>query len=480
MPLFDLSKDERLDLWKELTGLLEEYYGNPASFRVAPPLEHGEIAGLAGKYSFELPVSATEAINHVISSIRKYGVQVSHPSYYGLFNPRPNFASIMADMITATMNPQIAAWSHSPFAAETESYLIRKFGAKFGLPEESVDGVFCNGGAEANHTAVLCALNNAFPEYAGSGLRKLQKEPVIYCSEEAHHSVGKAAMLTGLGRNAVTYISANNRQQMDATLLNRQIGKDIDAGKIPFLVVVTTGTTGSGAIDPVDEIYQIAREHKLWMHVDAAYGGAAILDDELAVSLRGIEHADSITFDMHKWMSVPMGTSIILTRDPEILHKTFRITTEYMPHDADGLDITDPYIHSMQWSRRYIGLRTYLSMIIFGWEGYQQTIRHQTMMGELMQEKLIESGWEIINDTPLPVVCFTDPSQKNNEHFAQKMCTEILASGQAWISTYKVNGINSMRACITNYATTEKEIHAFVHLVNVKRAETLHSAIKPS
>lgn len=471
MPRFDKTRAERLELWQNLTGLLEDYYANVANTPVTPELKPEDIARLAGKYSFDSPVSAKEAIEHVISGIQKYGVQVSHPSYYGLYNPRPNIASIMADLITATMNPQIAAWSHAPFAAEIEIFLIQKFGEKFGYPLKSIDGVFCNGGAEANHTAVLCAINQALPSYSKEGLKAAKKDLVLYCSAEAHHSIGKAAMMTGLGRDAVISIPADSSQRMKTELLDKQIQSDINAGKQPCMVVATSGTTGSGAIDPLNDIAEIAHKHKLWLHVDAAYGGAAILDPKSAHVLSGIEKSNSISFDMHKWMSVPMGTSIFLTMDKEILFKTFRITTEYMPHDADELDVVDPYIHSMQWSRRFIGLRTYLSLLIFGWEGYAETVHHQVEIGNYLRRELLKNNWEITNDSELPVICFTAPEYKHTKNFATDICNKVLKSGKAWLSVYRVNGSNSLRACITNYATTETEIDAFVSLLNKFRIE---------
>ena len=469
MPLFDLPQNNRVKLWQELSTLLESYYAETSKLKVAPQLDPKRILELASKYDFTAPVSAREAVNHVVDGIKKYGVQVSHPLYFGLFNPRPNFASIMADMIIATLNPQIAAWSHSPFAAECENFLVGEFGKKFGFPADSIDGVFCGGGAEANHTAVLCAINAHLPAYAKEGLKSSSKDLKIYCSKESHHSIGKAAMMTGLGRDAVVEVEADQHQRMIPEQLEREIRNDLEKGQQPFLIVATTGTTGSGAIDPVPEISQITSKFKLWLHVDAAYGGAAILNDASKKFLKGIEKADSITFDMHKWMSVPMGTSIFLTQNKDILFRTFRITTEYMPHDADGLDIVDPYIHSMQWSRRFVGLRTYLSLLIFGWDGYSETIAHQVQMGNYLRAKLKEDGWVITNETKLPVVCFSDPSQLENGQFATRMCEKVLESGNAWLSVYKVNQVNSLRACITNYATQPSDLEQFVSLLNDTR-----------
>ena len=169
--------------------MLESYYADIEKLKVSPKLDHQQIVELASKYDFSSSVSGREALDHVMNGIKKYGVQVSHPMYFGLFNPRPNFASMMADMIIATLNPQIAAWSHSPFAAECENYLVQAFGKKFGFPENTIDGVFCGGGAEANHTAVLCAINHHLPDYAKEGLQNSSQELVIYCSKESHHSI---------------------------------------------------------------------------------------------------------------------------------------------------------------------------------------------------------------------------------------------------------------------------------------------------
>lgn len=463
---FDLQKDERLKLWSELTLLLEDYRSNTSDLAVSPKLDVEKVRQLACRFSFEDPLTAHEAIAHVLNGIKKYGVHTSHPGYFGLYNPRPNFASIMADMITATLNPQMAAWSHSPFAVEAESFLIQKFGEKFGFPVGSIDGVFCNGGAEANHTAVICAINHALPEYAKSGLKASEKELIIYCSSESHHSIGKAAMMTGLGLDAVKSIAADESQKIRVDLLEKQIKLDLKDGHQPFLIVATTGTTGTGAIDPLPEIAKITKKYNLWLHADAAYGGAAILDPKSKHVLKGIELANSITFDMHKWMSVPMGTSVFLTNDNEILSKSFRITTDYMPKEADRLMVTDPYVHSIQWSRRFIGLRTYLSLLIFGWDGYAKTIQHQFKMGVYLEEKLIENGWDIMNKPLLPVVCFTSTEHMDIPDFAAKMCENLIDSGQTWLSVYPIDGIQVLRACICNYSTTEKEIDDFVDLLN--------------
>ncbi len=161
---------------------------------------------------------------------------------------------------------------------------------------------------------------------------------------------------------------------MKPEILENCIRKDIDAGYAPFLIVGTAGTTGAGAIDPLPELARIARRFELWFHVDAAYGGAAVLQPELKPHLKRIEAADSITFDAHKWLSVPMGTSMLLTRHTDVLSRSFGMTAEYMPKEGKKLATTDPFTHSIQWSRRSLGIRLFLPWLIFGKQGFEKVI----------------------------------------------------------------------------------------------------------
>jgi aromatic-L-amino-acid decarboxylase len=471
MTSFDLTVEKRAELFEMLLPELEIYYGNTAELRVTPPLDLEEIKQAVRKADFDHPADIKEAVRMVTGALREYIVHTPHPRYFGLFNPRPNFPSVVADLITATFNPQLAAWSHSPYAAEVENYLISEFGQKVGFPKEEADGVFATGGAEANITAVLCALNNTFPGFANEGLLAIKGRPVIYCSSEAHHSFVRAAKISGLGRNSVGMIAADEKGAISTDILEKKILSDKAEGYIPFMIIGTAGTTGTGAIDNLDALALIAERHSLFYHVDAAWGGAAILNPGTRPWVSGIEKADSVTFDVHKWLSVPMSASMFITRHRELLEKTFRLTADYMPKDAENLEITDAFARSIQWSRRFIGLKLYLSMMVFGWEGYSEVIGHQVEMGNLLRSVLKENGWMVVNQTPLPLVCFTDTNHKSNPLFAKSICEKVIKSGEAWISVYPVNGISTIRACITNYNTSPDDIHALVETVNRVRSE---------
>lgn len=473
MKSLDLSAQERAQLLEKLIPELENYYSNIRTLKVTSILDPEEIRKEIARIDFNNPVEIYDAVSLVIGALNKYSVHISHPMYYGLFNPRPNFPSIIADLISATFNPQLAAWSHSPWASEVENHLISEFGLKIGFQKDQIDGVFATGGAEANLTALLCALNNASPDILTDGLFTVKARPAVYCSSEAHHSIIRAAKVSGLGTKSVRRIQVDNNGSIIPDILERIILTDKADGFIPLMVIGTAGTTGTGSVDDFNSLASIANRYSLYYHIDAAWGGAAVLNPVSRDWVRGMELADSVTFDVHKWLSVPMSASMFITRHKDLLGKTFRITTDYMPKDAERFSITDPYAHSIQWSRRFIGLKLYLSMLVFGWEGYSEVIGHQIEMGNLLRTVLNNNNWVVMNNTPMPVVCFTDPDHKRDSDFARKICDRVLISGKAWVSVYPVNGINSVRACITNYNTSADDIHTLVNVVNQARSDLI-------
>ncbi len=469
-PTFDLTADERQKLWNQLFEKFENYYSNTSSLAVSPDLNLENIQNFISKCPIGDAIEPHLAMDFVIEGLSKFAVHTPHPMYYGLYNPRTTFPSILGDAIGAAFNPQLAAWSHAPFANEVENYVIREFGEKFGFTD-NCDGTFASGGAEANLTAVLVALCSKFPDYLNNGLQSLSKIPVFYASSESHHSFVKAARTAGLGIHALKFIPVNGKYKMDIEKLKSQIQSDISDGFEPFMVIATAGTTGAGIIDPINEIGKIANQYKIWFHVDAAYGGAAILNTNIKHVLSGIEKADSITFDAHKWLSVPMAASLFLTSHQQILDQTFRISTHYMPKDAEGMEVIDPYTHSIQWSRRFTGLKLYMSLLTFGWDGYDKVIQHQIDMGNLLRLELIKNNWTIYNETELPVICFSDKSLNHKQDFARFFCSKIIESGKAWISAYKIGNDETLRACITNYSTTEYHIKEMIELLNQFRNE---------
>lgn len=472
--MLTLDKSERLATWNRVVSRIDDYNDTIANHPCVSRFEPEAVRQLVTSIDFRTPMSATEAVDFIADALWKYQVHVAHPRYYGLFNPAPTTMSIVADMLVAAFNPQLATWSHNPIGCEIEQHLVRSIGSRLGYAPENTHGSFTSGGAEANHTALLAALVQAFPGYVAGGTQALSGQPVLYTTVEGHHSIRKAARLCGIGSNSVRTVSVDRCFRMIPEELSQQIRRDRAEGLSPFMIVATVGSTNAGVIDPLSAVADVARDQAVWLHADAAWGGAAVLVPELRPFLAGIERADSITFDAHKWLSVPMAAGMYLTRRPDILEKTFACSADYMPTGPGDFTVADPYQQSMQCSRRFIGLKVFLSLATAGWEGYEKAIRHQTEMGDLMRDELRASGWSTINDTPLPLVCFTDNtvSQGSSETYLESVADVIVASGKAWISSTKIGGSKPvLRACVTNHRTERDDIEALAHDLNWARRQ---------
>lgn len=418
---------------------------------IYPAVTAAEIREHLEAYDFRHGVPLEDAAADVEQMLRRWQVQVTHPRYFGLFNPSVRLASVVADTLAATYNPQLAAWRTSPAAIEIERHTLAWLAGKFGLPAHTAAS-FTSGGAEANLSAAIAGLTQAFPEYSEKGLRGIANAPVFYISTQAHHTFSKIAHMTGLGREAVRTIATGDDLKMDISALAGQVAQDRGRGLAPFLVVGTAGTTAAGVIDPLTELAQFCREEQLWFHVDAAWGGAAIVSPSLRHHLAGIEHADSITCDAHKWFSVAMGCGMFFCRHPEAIACAFRAEASYMPGRA-GADTQDPYTHSVQWSRRFAGLKLFLTLAELGEDGLAAAIDHQARMGDRLRERLAASNWTVVNATPLPVVCFSRDGLDLPEFLGGLRAQQI-----AWMSEARLGTGSVVRACVSSFKTTEEDV----------------------
>ena len=473
-----LSKAQRDQVWETVQKALEHYVQTVADGRVSPVLDPGGIRAELKSLDFSKPMDPVAAVDLVVQNLSTHQTHTPHPGYYGLYNPAPTTMGIAADALVAGFNPQLAAWSHSPWAVEVEQHLIRALGRQFGYDPDETEGTFASGGAEANHTALLTALTARFPDVGGKGVQSLTGQPTLYVSEECHHSFLKATMLSGLGDQAVRKVSVDSNLRMIPDDLEKQIEKDRDQGCLPFLIVGTAGTTSAGAFDPLPELSQISRKTKVWFHVDAAWGGAAALVPEFRPLLEGIDGSDSITFDAHKMLSVPMGAGIFLTRRSGVLEKTFRVGAGYMPREAAGFPVTDPYSTSIQWSRRFTGLKLFLSLLVAGWDGYTQAIRHQATMSKALSNLLTESDWDVVHRSPMPVLCFVDASTSRgrSQEYLADILDRVLETGETWISIVDLSGQGpALRASVTNYRTGPMDLEHLVELLNQARRDLAQS-----
>ncbi len=417
---------------------------------------------LADRYHFQRELRLEEVVQDAERMLRTWQVQVTHPRYLGLFNPAVTLPSVIAETLVALYNPQLANWRTSPAGNEIERHTLGWLAARFGLPPDSI-ATFTSGGSEANLSAVAVALSHAFPEYGEHGLRSLPAAPSLYLTDEAHHGFNKIAHVTGIGRRAVRLVKTDRRLKLDVDSLRRQVCQDREDGWAPFLVVGTAGTTATGVIDSLPEIAQFCREEGLWFHADAAWGGAAVLSPTLKKHLAGIEQADSITCDAHKWFSVPMACGMFFCRHRESVARAFHADVTYVS-GKESRPVFDPLTNSMQWSRRFIGLRLFLALANLGESGYAAMIDHQARLGNVLRQALTESGWQIVNETPLPLVCFTREGLDPAAFLAALHRRQI-----AWMSEAHVGGTPVLRACVTNFRTTESDIHRIVEEMNQLR-----------
>jgi len=444
----------------QLQSDFEKLQGEIRQGPVVPTVTPEEIRGyLAVRYDFGKTIPLEEVVSDVENMLRAWQVQMTHPRYLGLFNPNVTFASVIADTLVAMYNPQLASWRTSPAANEIEKHTLGWLAAKFGLPPES-SASFTSGGAEANLSAVIVALTHAFPEFGDGGIRSLPRQPTLYLTEETHHSFGKIAHITGLGRAALRTVATDSDLRLNVEDLARQVAEDRKNGLAPFLVIGTAGTTAVGAIDPLPEIAAFCRKEGLWFHADAAWGGAAILSPELRSHLAGIEEADSITCDAHKWLSVPMGCGMFFCRHPASVAQAFRAGGFYMPAKTTE-PVEDPYSTSAQWSRRFIGLKLFMALAEQGEAGIVERIEHQAHVADVLRIELKAAGWRIVNKTPFPLVCFT-----RDELDIANFLNALRGRQIAWMSEARLAGASVVRACITNFKTSEKDIRWIVEEMN--------------
>lgn len=427
---------------------------------------------LAEHYSFETPMPLDEVADDVENILSNWQVQVTHPRYFGLFNPSVTFASVLGDTLAAMYNPQLATWRTAPGPIEMERHILGWLAAKFGMPA-STSACFTSGGNEANLSATTAALLWKFPDFGEGGLRNLPGQPTVYRTSEAHHSYDKIATISGLGRQGLRTVKTLSNHKMDVADLAFLVARDRANGCIPLMVIGTAGTTAGGIIDPLSDIAAFCHREGLWFHADAAYGGAAILSPQLKPALAGIERADSITCDAHKWFSVPMGAGMFFCRHPEAVAEAFRVETPYMPArtEASGPSTPDPYAMSAQWSRRFMGLKFFLSLAHHGEEGYVRMFEHQVRMCRLLRELLENDGWQIVNDTPLPVICFRRDGIDVPEF------VEALHRNQiAWMAATRLgDGEPVVRACITSFRTTEQDIREVAEAIRTQLRQEVYA-----
>jgi aromatic-L-amino-acid/L-tryptophan decarboxylase len=463
----DLDPAARQAVLDRLAGMVASHFAGIADLAVAPSDDDVEssVAAVAD-IDLEHGADPQMVLDAVESILRRGIVHTGHPGYLGLFNPAPTFMGVAGDALAAAFNPQMAATSHAPAAVAIEAACTRMLAERLALPADSV-GQFTSGGSEANLVGLLVALHRAFPSVAADGLQALPRRPMLYASTEAHHSITKLAQAIGLGAAAVRNVPVDGAHRLDVAQLAGVVRHDRSAGSAPFLVVATAGTTSGGAIDPLPAVAALAADEGLHLHVDAAWAGALALSDRHRHLLDGVARADSVTVDAHKWLSAPMGAGVLVTPHKAALARAFATDAGYMPSAAAA----DPYMTGLQWSRRFTGLKVFLALATTGRVGMAAQLDRDMALGDRLRAGLSADGWRVRNRTPLPIVCFDDPSVGEGRSAAhlRAIVDAVTATGRTWLSLVTLDGLPAVRACITSYRTDDATVESLRRLLTDAR-----------
>ena len=452
------SRGDRERLDDVLTRALAEARARVAAGSVTPRIAFDDFRRELAGFDFVCPRDLGQAVAWVIDGLERSVVHLTNPRYFGLFNPAPTFPAECADRIAGAFNPQLATWTTSPVAVEIERHVIAAVLRRMRLPADAT-GHFTSGGSEANYSALVCALTRADPAFASDGARALRGPPRLYVSRECHVAWFKIAHCAGIGRAAVRLVATDGSGRMDVSDLRAQITADLARHCLPVMVAATAGTTNAGMIDPLEPTATIAREFGLFYHVDAAWGGAVIASDALRGVLAGLELADSATIDAHKWFATTMGCGMFLTRHAELLSAAFQSSASYMPSNIANLD---PYVTTLQWSRRFLGLRLFLALAVAGWQGLGRHVERCTALAGEIGRQLTARGWSIVNRSALAVLCVEPPPGAAD---AAAIVQRVLASGEAWVSVATFEGRKVIRICVTHGETTLADVARLVEVV---------------
>ena len=312
----DAAERRRIEEW--LTGELQQARLRLQAGPVAPTLDMAAFRAELERLDFETPRPLEEMLRWTIERLQQGIVQMANPRYFGLFNPGPNHPAQCADRLASVFNPQLASSASSPVPVELEGFVIRAVARRAGMSGTAA-GHFATGGSESNYTSLLCALTAANPGFSNDGVRAFAGPVKFYTSRDCHIAWLKIAHQAGVGRGALRLVATDGAGRIDPIALKRAIAEDRAAGSVPVMLVATAGTTGAGMIDPLHACADIAQAEGLWYHVDAAWGGAALASDRLRAALAGMERADSITIDAHKWFATTMGCALFITRHTSLV-----------------------------------------------------------------------------------------------------------------------------------------------------------------
>lgn len=448
--------------------LVVEIYRELESRPVAPPHEDGAATFFAGRLG-EVGIGLAATVEELARDVVPRSLGTPHPLYLGLVNSSPLPGAVLADLVVSALDNNAGAAHQSPAASLLEGEVVRAFAGLFGV---EMEGLLVPGGTFATLQAVLLARERAFPRWSAEGPQATDGAPRLYTADASHFSIARAGHAVGLGRAGVVALPSRGRGALDVDTLHRRIVADRAAGHRPFCVVATVGTTGTGAIDPLAEIAELCQAEGLWLHVDACYGGAIALLPELRHRLAGIEHADSIAVDPHKWFFVPITAGLLLTRHRDLELATFdTAAASYIPRGATP----DALRRGLPTSRRASGLTVWAALRAHGWTTIRDAVGRNIALCRRLEGQLAEHGFRVLPDGELSIVCARweppDASPEAVDALQRRLAERVVATGEAWFAPVLHAGRVWLRFNLVNLHTRERHLDRLVELLVAAVAE---------
>jgi aromatic-L-amino-acid decarboxylase len=456
-----------LDLWTELLERLPD-------LPVALPGGEAEVRAAVALPVPEEPMSDDELLGYLRELTFRWSMYPGHPRFLAYISGAGTAPGVAADLLAAGLNQNVGGWRLAPAATEIELHFTRWFAEQFGLPA-GAGGLLVSGGAMANFVALKVARDRK----AGLGVRQTGMAAggpfAMYASEEVHVVTDRAADMLGLGMDAVRKVAVDEVLRMRPDALADAIALDRAAGVRPLAVVATAGTVATGAIDPLPEIADVCEREGLWFHVDAAYGGPAVLADDLRPLFAGIERAHSIAFDPHKWLYTQHSGGCVIVRDLFWLVDSFGAAPSYVHEDKErtrhGLDLA---MFGPQFSRGFQSLKVWLSLLAHGRRAYGERISHDAELARYLGA-VIESreDFQLACPVGLSITCFryvppdlpagpVEERERYLDRLNERVMTEVQLDGRVYYSNAVLGGRFVLRSCLVNFRTEAEDMDAVV------------------
>jgi aromatic-L-amino-acid decarboxylase len=398
--------------------------------------------------------SATSAALDDAVHILDASVSPARPLYLAYIGSSGLETGVLAAALTSAYDANLATAAGAADLLDRQA--VRWAGQFIGFPV--AEGHFTSGGQISNLTAVLAAREHALPGTRENGVAA--REVALYGSAEAHHSIARAVEAAGLGRRCLRRIAVDARHRMDPAVLAAALQEDAQRGVTPIAVIATAGTTLTGAVDPLDAIAEVCSQHDVWLHVDGAYGVPAAATATAGHWFRGLERADSVTMDAHKWLGVPKSCSLILMRETGHLRAAFGHQETYMLHEGDTANAVD---HTLEYSRPFNSLKLWLALRVHGAEQYRSWLEGTLDNANLLAATVrARPDFTLLNTPMLSTVCFQHnppglPADQLNEH-NERLAHAMQRDGRVYIAPALVDGRTCLRACFVNYRTTAESV----------------------